>query len=252
MLMPPNVIAVTGLAFEARIAAGRGVNVLCATERSRLLEWLEAATAYECSGIISFEIAGGLDRRLSPGDWVVASSVVTDTRQFPADPIWARRLVSMVPGSIHAAISGVDAPLTDPAAKLRLHQSHGTVAVDLESHVAARIAIGRNLPFAACRVILDPASRRLPPAALVPLCRDGTPDLGGVLHSLARDPIQLCGLLRIIVDAWSARSALKRDRRSLGDRLGFPRPMAACAASFTTGEPQAPGFLPMSNFARHA
>ena len=73
-----NVIAVTGLAFEARIAAGRGVNVLCATERSRLLEWLEASTAYECSGIISFGIAGGLDRRLSPGDWVVASSVVTD------------------------------------------------------------------------------------------------------------------------------------------------------------------------------
>jgi hopanoid-associated phosphorylase len=252
MLMPPNVIAVTGLAFEARIAAGRGVNVLCATERSRLLEWLEASTAYECSGIISFGIAGGLDRRLSPGDWVVASSVVTDTGQFPADPSWARRLLSMVPGSIHAAISGVDAPLADPAAKLRLHQSHGTVAVDLESHVAARIATARNLPFAACRVILDPASRRLPPAALVPLCRDGTPDLGGVLRSLARDPIQVCGLLRIIVDAWSARSALKRDRKSLGDGLGFPLPMATCTESFTTGEAQAPGFLPMSSIARHA
>ena len=35
LLMPPNVMAVTGLAFEARIAAGRGVNVICATERSR-------------------------------------------------------------------------------------------------------------------------------------------------------------------------------------------------------------------------
>jgi adenosylhomocysteine nucleosidase len=135
-----NVIAVTGLAFEARIAAGRGVNVLCATERSRLLEWLEASTAYECSGIISFGIAGGLDRHLSPGDWVVASSVVTDTGQFPADPSWAQRLLSMVPDSMHAAISGVDAPLADPAAKLRLHQSHGTVAVDLESHVAAKFA----------------------------------------------------------------------------------------------------------------
>jgi hypothetical protein len=127
----------------------------------------------------------------------------------------------MVPGSIHAAISGVDAPLADPAAKLRLHQSHGTAAVDLESHVAAKIATARNLSFAACRIILDPASRRLPPAALVPLCRDGTPVPGGVLHSLARNPIQVCGLLRVIVDAWSARSALQRDRRSLGDGLGF-------------------------------
>jgi hypothetical protein len=51
---------------------------------------------------------------------------------------------------------------------LRLEQAHGTVAVDLESHVAARIATARNLSIAACSVILDPASRRLPPAALAP------------------------------------------------------------------------------------
>lgn len=248
----PNVIAVTGLAFEARIAAGCGVDVLCATERSRLLERLEASTANECSGIISFGISGGLDRRLSSGDCVVASSVVTDKGQFQADPSWARRLVSMIPGSIHAPISGVDAPLADPAAKLRLHHSHGTVAVDMESHVAARVAAAKNLPFAACRVILDPGSRRLPPAALVPLCCDGKPDLGGILRSLAREPIQVCGLLRIIVDAWSARSALKRHRQSLGDSLGFPIAIATCTEPFTTGEAQAPGFLPMTSIARQA
>jgi hypothetical protein len=54
--------------------------------------------------------------------------------------------------------------VADPAAKFRLHRSHRTVAVDVEFHVAARIATARNLSFAACRVILDPASRRLPPA----------------------------------------------------------------------------------------
>jgi hypothetical protein len=80
MLMPPNVIAITGLAFDARIAAGRGVNALRATERLRLPDWLEGSTACEYSGIISFGIARGLDRRLSPGDWIVAWSVVTDMR----------------------------------------------------------------------------------------------------------------------------------------------------------------------------
>ena len=39
----------------------------------------------------------------------------------------------------------------------------------------------------------DSASRRLLPAALVSLGRDGTPDPGGVLRSLARDPIQVSG-----------------------------------------------------------
>jgi hypothetical protein len=52
------------------------------------------------------------------------SSQVTPA-SVPAYLSWARRLESMVPGSIHAAISGVDAPLADPAAKLRLHQRMG-------------------------------------------------------------------------------------------------------------------------------
>jgi hypothetical protein len=56
LLMPPNVMAVTGLAFEARIAAGR--------------------QCYLC------------DRTLALA--VIGSSVVMDTRQFRADPSWAR------------------------------------------------------------------------------------------------------------------------------------------------------------------
>ena len=142
-------------------------------------------------------------------------------------------------------------PSKEHAEQVEILKSTKRAAFNSAENVHKAIAAARNLPFAACRVILDPASRRLPPAALVPLCRDGTPDLGGILRSLARDPIQVCGLLRIIVDAWSARSALKRDRSSLGDGLGFALPMAACTESSTTGEVQAPGFLPMS-IARHA
>jgi hypothetical protein len=76
-------------------------------------------------------------------------------------PLASHASFSIPIASSVVTVMGQDAPLADPAAKLRLHQSLGTVAVDLESHVAARIATARNLSFAACRVILDPASLRV-------------------------------------------------------------------------------------------
>jgi hypothetical protein len=63
----------------------------------------------------------------------------------------------------------------------------------MESHIAAAEAHG--LPFAACGVIIDPAHRVLPPAALVNLRPDGTPDIAAVLRSVIRQPYQLPALL---------------------------------------------------------
>jgi hopanoid-associated phosphorylase len=218
----PSVLAVTCLAFEARIAAGRGVRVFCAGDRSRLPGRLDRAAAGDCLGIVSFGVAGGLDPALAPGDLVVASSVVAEDRRFVADDGWARALVAMLPGAVHASISGVEAPVADPAAKRSLRQLHRTAAVDTESHLAARVAARHRLPFAAVRVILDPATRRLPPAALLPLRPDGTADVRAVLRSVWREPAQVVDLLKIVTDASLAWSILARGRRLLGDGLGFP------------------------------
>ena len=100
------------------------------------------------------------------------------------------------------------------------------MAVDTESHMAAAVAARRGVPFAAVRVVLDPAHRHLPPAALVPLRRDGRADLRAVLGSVRREPAQLPGLLRITADASLAWSTLARGRRRLGHALGFPRAVA--------------------------
>jgi hypothetical protein len=91
--------------------------------------------------------------------------------------------------------------------------------VDTESHIAAGIAAAHQVPFVACRVVIDPANKRLPPAALVGLRPDGTADVRAVIHQ----PSQLPTLIRTALDAWTARAALYRGRRMLGARLGFPR-----------------------------
>ena len=71
-------------------------------------------------------------------------------------------------------------------------------------------------------MIIDPAERTLPPAALVGMRADGTPDPLAVLRSVMRQPSQIPALLRVIADAKAARAALFRGRKRLTADLSFP------------------------------
>jgi hypothetical protein len=78
------------------------------------------------------------------------------------------------------------------------------------------------MPFAACRVILDPAYRALPPAALINLRPDGTADVAAVLRNVICHPGQLPALLNVAAEARAARLALRAGRRRLGYAPGNP------------------------------
>jgi len=216
-----DVVAVTSLALEARIALGAGVSVIC-KQASQLVVALETAIEHGASGIISFGIAGGLAPDLVAGDWVVGSCVRTGQERMPTDQTWARRLLEALPNAVHADIVGVDAPIASSLEKHRLHARTGAAAVDTESHIAARIAAAHRMPFAACRVVIDSTHRDLPPAAMVGLRHDGTPDVLAVFRSVVQQPSQLPALVRTALDARTAGRALRRGRGRLGAGLGFP------------------------------
>jgi len=171
-----TVIAVTSLLLEARIATGPGVSVICG-HASQLVSCLQAAIKRGALGVISFGVAGGLAPHLAPGDWVIGSGVRTGHERYPADRRWSSCLLQAIPGSVHGEIAGADAPIADASEKTRLHTLTGAMAVDMESHVAAKVAALHHIPFAVCRTVIDPADRDLPPAAVIDLRHDGTPDL---------------------------------------------------------------------------
>lgn len=218
----PCVIAVGGVWFEARIAAGPGVVVVCSPEPRRLGELIANQVKERAHGIISFGIAGGLSPALRPGDWVVANAVIADGWHFVTDPAWSRRLAAALPAAQLGAITAGDLPVTTPPDKADLHARTGALAADTESHVAASVAADHRCPFAACRVICDAAARPLPPAALVGLRPDGRPNVPAILWSLMRHPGQFASLVRVANDARRARASLFRGRRQLGEALGFP------------------------------
>jgi adenosylhomocysteine nucleosidase len=215
------VIAVTSLSLEGRIASGPGVSVIC-EHASRLVASLETAIEQGVVGIVSFGIAGGLAPQLAAGDWVVGTGVRTGHERHRVDARWARRLAELLPGALQGEIAGVDRPVAHAWEKRQLHAETAALAVDMESHVAGKIAAAHKIPFAVCRTIIDSAARDLPPAALVGLRDDGRPDVLAVARSVAQEPRQLAALGRTAIDAWIAREALRRGRRFLGAGFGCP------------------------------
>ncbi len=215
------VIAFVGLAFEARIAAGPGVLVVCRTAGSELATVADGAVRQGYRGMISFGVAGGLASHLRAGDWVVASAVRESHTVRPTDDVWSRKLLGLIAGAAHAPIVGVDTPVAEPAKKRELHRTTGAAAVDMESHVVARVAAAHRLAFAAVRVIVDPAHRTVPPAALLSMRPDGRADTRAMLRDIVARPRQLSPLARIAVDAFSARAEMLRVRRLLGPHFGL-------------------------------
>ena len=147
---------------------------------------------------------------------MIGSGVHTEYERYPADRRWSRRLLESIPGSVHAEIAGVDAPIAQSSEKVRLHARTGAKAVDMESHIAARLAAAHGLAFAALRIVCDPADRAIPPAAIAGMREDGSTDLGAILQALLGAPGQLPAMIRLACEARAAFGALDRCRHSLG------------------------------------
>ncbi|WP_338663980.1 hopanoid-associated phosphorylase [Pararoseomonas sp. SCSIO 73927] len=207
---PRPVLVATGLLREARILSGPGVQVVAGGGDAARLEAKLDRQAPGAAGILSIGIAGGLAPGLRPGDWVV-----------DGDPAWAARLAAAL-GARRGGIIGQDRMAADTAEKAALNRGTGALAVDMESHVAARVAARHGLPFAAARVVSDGADRSLPPAARVGMRPDGGMDLPAVLLSLARNPLQLPALIRTGWEAERAFRALLRGHDRLGPALTDP------------------------------
>jgi adenosylhomocysteine nucleosidase len=214
---------VTGLKTEARIASGPGIVTLSGCgDVLGLAQRIEAAAAPGASAIISFGVAGGLATGITPGTKLVARTVIAeDGARYSTDPIWSKRLSAALSGAVVADIAGIDLPVSGIAERRALYLKTGAVAADTESHVAARVAAAYQMPFAAFRVVADPAYRQLPHAALVAIRTDGSLAFGAILGSLLKNPRQIPQLMRTADDARAAFVALFRGRKMLAGRLGF-------------------------------
>ncbi len=172
------------------------------------------------AAVVSFGIAGALDPTLGVGDVVVPERVLAGDAIWTCSPDLRKAWLAQL-SARRDDIVGVDAPVLDVAAKAALRTRTGGAAVDMESHVAAAYATRHGRPFAALRIISDPADHALPAVAGRAMRPDGSVDVLGVLVGLARDPSQIGPLIATARDAAVAFRALRRVRGLLGPGLGL-------------------------------
>jgi len=220
-----TILAVTGLAKEAKLAGVAGVVAVAGGgDADGLMAKLNALHG-DIHGVISIGLAGALSPLLNVGDVVIADQVMTGAllprargsalnagevavagsrasegrrgqETWDCHEGWRVRLTSRLPYAHQGQLFGSDVIIENSETKSGLHTTTGALAVDMESQVAARFAAKRNLPLAGLRVISDDASHVLPPAALVAMRPDGGIALGRVLGSVLRKPGQVPALIR--------------------------------------------------------
>jgi hopanoid-associated phosphorylase len=223
---PRPVLIVTGLVQEARIAAGPGMTVICSSsDPQQLRALLTVFDPTTIRGVISFGVAGGLDPSLKSGDVVVATEVLAgDTRWLAGLSLNEELIASVAMGRrrvVRGGLAGVEEVVVARDGKAALRSETGAAAVDMESHIAAAYAAEAGLPFAALRVISDPASRALPELARSAVKPNGDIDLRKVLRGLARNPMSLRALVSTGIDFNRALRSLRGCRGFLLGGEGF-------------------------------
>ncbi len=245
------IAVICGLKSEADVVrntvGGESIRVeISGADAQRAYQLSRAACANGAAAVVSVGVSGGLDPALAPGDLVIGEAVVVEEgSRFEADAELLSQLTSAHPGksrdlaqhteksdgdpgfSVGApsragrrderirvtsgVLYGSDAIIDSVAAKSELFASSAAVAVDMESHGAARAAAEAGVPFIAVRAIADPADRALPLAALGAVAPDGSTRVLKTLWEAAKAPGQFPALMQLGSDSNKALARLRRD-----------------------------------------
>jgi hopanoid-associated phosphorylase len=207
------ILAAVGMRREAKLVerqgAGLGVRAVAGGGREDLLEQRLMAALEGAEAILSIGLGGALDTALDVGDVVVASEVLRPRGRWETDKVWRDFMMARLPGARSGPVYGSPEMVLHALDKAKLRRQGGAVLVDMESHVAAKVASARGLPLGVVRVVSDKATASLPEAVRAGLKADGGMNLFGVLGALARDPRQLPALIRVGRDADLAFKALE-------------------------------------------
>ncbi len=181
-------IYICGMESEAKLIDRRGgadLILISAGDRAGLkrkfsdLELYDPAVSHYFDSVVSFGVCGALNPMMQTGQ--VARSVL-GTPEIASTPLMKRWL---------------------------FQQSNQCDAVDNETDIAKALAVQLNLPFVLQRVVLDTADQSLPPAALLPLNPDGTPNAIATAWSVIRHPMQIPALIRLATQQAKAFEVLK-------------------------------------------
>jgi hopanoid-associated phosphorylase len=220
MTVKPLLVA-TGFTREARIAAQPGVLAIAGGGVPETLEALLEAQASRACAIASFGLTGALADGLRIGDWIIGDRLVGAVETETHAP-WRNAVIRRLPLARVGAFYADGRMIASVEAKRALGRDRGALAVDMESHIAARVAARHGLPFLIVRIVSDGVDHMLPPAITVSMKPGGAIDTAAMLRSLLRQPRQVPEFTSSMIGAAKAFRGLARGHAAIGPRLAFP------------------------------
>jgi adenosylhomocysteine nucleosidase len=109
--------------------------------------------------------------------------------------------------------------VADPAGKDAVFRATGCAAVEMESAAVQRLAETAGVPFVHVRVILDAADEQLDPAMVSLIDSDGNVRIGTAIALLARRPMSISAMLRLLRRTKMALRALRPAVREVVESL---------------------------------
>ncbi|WGS19756.1 MULTISPECIES: hypothetical protein [unclassified Bradyrhizobium] len=212
-------IVCAALAIEAEIVGRYFNREAWGPGSADLSEFVEHAAADGCRGIVSYGVAGGLCPDLRSGRIVVGSEIVAPNGSVPTDDVWSAWLLSAIPTAVYGPIIGIDMPILACASRNELQLRSGALAVDMESHLIARLAAANSMRFVALRVVIDAAGRNVPPTALACVSSDGEISRWRLSRLLLGRPSDTLDVIKLSADWRLARKALLCCSEVLGSSI---------------------------------
>jgi hypothetical protein len=261
-----QIAVICGMRAEAALVPRGVACACSGGRAARAFDEARRLLAEGAAGLLSFGIAGGLDPALKPGDLVLGTAVAVDEKLLICESSWVEALIvglsppprpsplegegaeknaspiegegekNMFPpplrgrdrvgGISTGVVVGAADAVTYPLAKASLHKRWQALAVDLESGAVARACAEAGKPFAVLRAIADPASRSIPPTALLGITASGRMNPFAVARGVLAHPGDLPKLVKLGGEARAALAALAGATRRLGPALGLEPGMA--------------------------
>lgn len=170
----------------------------------------------EVDGLLSFGSAGGLDPAFEPGELVVANQVIGGSNgSWQCDTNWVEQLEQRLNIS-SKPVYGSDT-MVSVAKKQELHTQTSACAVDMESHIVAKKASEKGIPFAVLRAVVDPHDFEIPGWVSDSIRPNGTVSLLPIISGMCMFPWHIGRLA-------SLGANNKRAMNSLGGAVGILGP----------------------------
>jgi adenosylhomocysteine nucleosidase len=142
------------------------------------------------TALVSWGVAGGLDRDLNPGTVILPDTVIgADGSSHGVDLEWRDRLLERVRGRVVTSTSPLyhaTSVITTADEKRSIYERFGAGAAEMESAAVARVAFANHMPWIAVRVVIDASDQDLPAAILTATGADGRLRMGSVVGLILR------------------------------------------------------------------